>query len=44
MKIFNMLEKKSELAAGGKVNSKLSDDKIVKKAKKKDDSRRKKTR
>jgi len=44
MKIFNMLEKKSEIAQGGKVNSKIDGDKILKKAKHKDDSRRKKTK
>lgn len=43
MKIFNTLEKKHDIAAGGKVNSKVSEDKILKKAKHKDDGRRKKT-
>jgi hypothetical protein len=44
MKIFNMLEKKSDIAHGGKVNAKIDGDKILKKASHKDASRRKKTK
>lgn len=46
MKIFNLLERKEEIKASGggsKINTKLNEDKIVKKAKRKEDSRKRKS-
>jgi len=47
MKIFNLLERKAEYketGAGGKVSTKLNEDKILKRVKKKEDSRNRKSK
>lgn len=43
MKIFNLMQRKAEMAAGGKANAALDTDKMVKKAASKEKTKRRKT-